>query len=174
MPAAGSRAPPSPTPLDLPPVLGRRSGQLHRGLGGEPYDILLRNAQVLDGSGSAAFPANVGILGDRIAALGELSGASATTEIDLTGLYLAPGFIDAHSHSGSGLVDAETSPAIALLAQGITTAFINPDGGGPIDMATQRQELLEYGLGVNAAQLVGHGSARREVLGMADRAPTAA
>ncbi len=141
---------------------------------GEPYDILLRNAQVLDGSGSAAFPANVGILGDRIAALGELSGASATTEIDLTGLYLAPGFIDAHSHSGSGLVDAETSPAIALLAQGITTAFINPDGGGPIDMATQRQELLEYGLGVNAAQLVGHGSARREVLGMADRAPTAA
>lgn len=141
---------------------------------GGPYDILLRNAQVLDGSGAPAFSGDVGIRADRIADVGDLSGANGTTEIDLTGLYVVPGFIDVHSHSGGGLVQAETSPSIALLSQGITTAFINPDGGGPVDMAVQRQELLEHGLGVNAAQLVPHGSVRREVLGMADRAPSEA
>jgi N-acyl-D-aspartate/D-glutamate deacylase len=129
---------------------------------------------VLDGSGADAAPGDVGIRGDRIAGFGDLSDASGAVELDLTGLYLAPGFIDAHSHGGPGLADPEASPAIALLAQGITTAFINPDGGGPVDVAEQREDLLEHGIGVNAAQLVPHGSVREEVLGMADRAPSAA
>jgi len=129
---------------------------------------------VLDGSGADAAPGDVGIRGDRIAGFGDLSDASGAVELDLTGLYLAPGFIDAHSHGGPGLADPEASPAIALLAQGITTAFINPDGGGPVNVAEQREDLLEHGIGVNAAQLVPHGSVREEVLGMADRAPSAA
>jgi N-acyl-D-aspartate/D-glutamate deacylase len=129
---------------------------------------------VLDGSRADAAPGDVGIRGDRIAGFGDLSDASGAIELDLTGLYLAPGFIDAHSHGGPGLADPEASPAVALLAQGITTAFINPDGGGPVDMAEQREALLEHGIGVNAAQLVPHGSVREEVLGMADRAPSAA
>lgn len=141
---------------------------------GEQYDILLRGAMVLDGSGADAAPGDVGIRGDRIAGFGDLSDASGAVELDLTGLYLAPGFIDAHSHGGPGLADPEASPAIALLAQGIRTAFINPNGGGPVNVAEQREDLLEHGIGVNAAQLVPHGSVREEVLGMADRAPSAA
>jgi N-acyl-D-aspartate/D-glutamate deacylase len=94
--------------------------------------------------------------------------------IDAEGLYVGPGFIDVHTHAGGGLATAELSDARALLAQGITTVVINPDGGGPVDMVVQRAELLEHGLGVNVAQLVPHGSVRRAVLGMDDRDPNEA
>ena len=60
-----------------------------------------------------------------------------------------------------------------LLAQGLTTVVINPDGGGPVDLAQQRRELIRDDLGVNTAQLVPHGSIRSVVLGAEDRAPTA-
>ena len=93
--------------------------------------------------------------------------------LDAEGRTVVPGFIDAHSHAGGGLTDDTLSAAEPLLAQGITTVVINPDGGGAVDLAEQRTELLEHGLGVNAAPLVPHGSIRREVMGMADRAPTA-
>ena len=141
---------------------------------GESYDVLLRDATVLDGTGAEAAVADVGIRGDRIEGYGDLSGATGAVELDLTGLHLAPGFIDPHSHAGGGLADPEASDALALLAQGITTAFINPDGGGPVDMADQREILLDHGIGANAAQLVPHGSIRGWVIGMADRAPDAA
>ncbi|HEX2168485.1 MAG TPA: amidohydrolase family protein, partial [Longimicrobiales bacterium] len=81
--------------------------------------------------------------------------------------------IDVHSHAGGGLTRETLSEARPLLAQGITTVFVNPDGGGPVDMVEQRSELLAHGLGVNVAQLVPHGSVRGAVLGRADRAPTA-
>src|SRR5690606_6005485 len=83
-----------------------------------------------------------------------------------------PGFIDVHSHAGPGLATRELSGARPLLAQGITTVFVNPDGGGPVDLVQQRRDLLEHGLGVNVALMVPHGSVRRAVLGMEDRAPT--
>jgi N-acyl-D-amino-acid deacylase len=126
---------------------------------------------VLDGTGTPWYRADVGIRGDRIAAVGRLEGARAPRTIDAAGLYLAPGFIDLHSHSASGLAEEDLSVAQPLLAQGITLVFINPDGGGAADLADQERDLLEHGLGVNVAQYIGHGSVRREVLGMEDRAP---
>jgi N-acyl-D-amino-acid deacylase len=138
-----------------------------------PYDVVIRGGAVLDGSGSEAVTADVGIRGDRIAQVGDLSGAEALREIDATGLYVAPGFIDLHSHASGGLVSEERSMAHALLAQGITTAVINPDGGGPVDLEAQRADLLEHGLGVNAIQLVPHASIRQEAMGGSfDRAPS--
>jgi len=137
----------------------------------QDYDVLIRNGRVLDGSGNPWIQADVAIRDDRIAAVGDLSGATAQTVIDAAGRYVAPGFIDAHSHAGGGLADDTLSAAEPLLAQGITTAVINPDGGGAVDLAEQRTELLEHGLGVNVAPLVPHGAIRDSVLGMADRAP---
>ncbi len=139
----------------------------------QTYDVLIRDGRVLDGSGNPWTQADVAIRGDRIAAVGVLSGATARTVIDAAGLYVAPGFIDAHSHAGGGLTDDTLSAAEPLLAQGITTVVVNPDGGGAVDLAEQRTELLEYGLGVNAAPLIPHGAIRDSVLGMADRTPTA-
>lgn len=144
-----------------------------RGSAQEPYDVLIRNGRVLDGSGNPWRRADVALQGNRIAAVGDLHGASAAREIDARGLYVVPGFVDTHSHSADGLESEGRSHARPLLAQGITTVVVNPDGGGPVDLAAQRRELEEYGLGVNAAQLVPHGSIREEVMGAADRPPTA-
>ena len=138
------------------------------------YDLVLRGGRVLDGTGNPWYRADVAIIGDRVAAVGDLSDARAHREIDATGLYVAPGFIDVHSHAGSGLDNPELGGARPLLAQGVTTVFINPDGGGAVDMAEQRRELLENHPAINVAQMVPHGSVRRAVIGMADRAPTPA
>lgn len=138
----------------------------------ESYDTILVGGRVVDGTGAPAREADVGIRDGMIAAVGDLDGAVAATVLDVTGLYVSPGFIDPHSHAGSGLESEESSHAEPLLAQGLTTVVINPDGGGPVDLFEQRAELEEDSLGVNVAQLIGHGSVRREVLGLEDRAPT--
>lgn len=144
------------------------------GCSGGRYDILIRGGRLLDGSGNPWRYADVAIAGDRIAAVGDLDGASAEVVIDAAGLYVAPGFIDAHSHAGPALATPELSHAQPLLAQGITTVLVNPDGGGPVDLRAQRDSLLRDGLGVNVALLVPHGSVRRRVVGMDDRAPSPA
>ncbi len=138
----------------------------------QPFDILIRNGRVLDGTGNPWYLADVGVRGDRIAAVGALGNATARSVIDATGLFVAPGFIDVHTHAGVGLGRPELAGAEPLLAQGITTAIVNPDGGGPVDLEQQRRVFEQHGIGVNTALLIGHGSVRREVLGMADRAPT--
>ncbi|UCG86546.1 MAG: D-aminoacylase [Gemmatimonadota bacterium] len=137
------------------------------------YDLIIRGARMLDGMGNPWRYADVAVSGGTIAAVGDLSTSTADRAIDAVGLYLAPGFIDVHTHDGPGLATPELSHARPLLAQGITTVFINPDGGGPTDLVVQQERLVEHGLGVNVAQLVSHGSVRRDVIGMADRAPTA-
>ncbi len=140
---------------------------------GDSYDIVIRGGTIIDGTGAEPFQGDVAIRGDRIVAVGSLGNASAEREIDATGLYVTPGFIDVHSHAGGALAGEELSSAHALLAQGITTVAINPDGGGSVDLATQRERLLEHGLGVNVMQFVPHGSVRSRVLGASDRDPTA-
>ncbi|HEX5581327.1 MAG TPA: amidohydrolase family protein [Gemmatimonadaceae bacterium] len=139
-----------------------------------PFDVIIRGGRVLDGSGNAWVRADVAIRGDSIVAVGRLNGATATTVLDARGLYVAPGFIDTHSHAGPALETAELAGARQLLAQGITTVFVNPDGGGSVDLAAQRRNLARNGLGVNVALMVPHGSVRQAVLGMADRAPSPA
>ncbi len=139
----------------------------------EPYDLVIRGGRVLDGTGNPWLYADLGIRGDRIARIGDLSGAPARRVLDARGLYVAPGFLDVHSHSADGLATAALSGAEPILRQGITTVFVNPDGGGPVDLVAQRA-AFQYGLGLNVAQMVGHGSVRQAVLGMSDRDPTPA
>ncbi|HEV3061345.1 MAG TPA: amidohydrolase family protein [Vicinamibacterales bacterium] len=136
------------------------------------YDILIRGGRVLDGSGNPWRAADIGIRAGRIVDVGRLTTA-ATRVIDATGLTVSPGFIDVHSHAGNGLAGA-LKDARQLLAQGITTAILNPDGGGPTDLRTQRAGFEQRGVGANVALYVPHGSIRRDVIGMADRDPTAA
>jgi N-acyl-D-amino-acid deacylase len=136
------------------------------------YDVLIRHARVLDGSGNPWIDADVAISGGRVIYVGRKHDAHAARVIDASGLTVAPGFIDVHSHAAEGLAGS-MADAVPLLAQGITTVVINPDGSGPIDLEAQRQALDAGGVGVNVARLVPHGSIRREVVGMADRAATA-
>jgi N-acyl-D-amino-acid deacylase len=106
--------------------------------------------------------------------MGKLPGGSGRKTIDAAGLFVAPGFIDGHGHAGPALAQSKTAGAEPLLRQGITTTFVNPDGGGPTDLAKQAAAITAQRPGVNVAQLIGHNSVRSEVLGNADRTPDAA
>jgi N-acyl-D-amino-acid deacylase len=139
----------------------------------QPYDLVIRGGQVIDGTGSPALTADVAVRGGRIVAVGALGASQAHIIVDAAGRYVTPGFIDVHSHAGEGLSGA-LNHGQPVLAQGITTVVLNPDGGGPVDTAAQRANYEKRGIGPNAAIFVPHGSIRREVLGMADRAPNAA
>jgi N-acyl-D-amino-acid deacylase len=114
----------------------------------------------------------VAVRGGRIVAVGRVEGAAARV-IDAAGKLVTPGFIDVHSHAGPGLAGA-LNHARPLLAQGITTTFVNHDGGGPTDLAAQRAGYERQGMGVNVGLFAPHGAIRQAVLGMEDRAPTGA
>ena len=101
------------------------------------FDLLLRGGWVVDGTGGPPFRADLAITGDRVAAVGRLAGAgigagreragaTAAAELDVTGRYLMPGFIDAHTHA-DGLADSAEAQ-LAALRQGITTVLIGQDG----------------------------------------------
>lgn len=139
----------------------------------ESYDVLIHGGRVLDGTGTPWRYADLGLRGDRIVAVGQLTGATAARTIDATGLYVTPGFIDAHSHAAPALVRVALAPAEAILTQGVTTVLVNPDGGGPIDLVAQRRALTAHPIGVNVAQMIGHNSVRIAVLGNDDRQPNA-
>jgi N-acyl-D-amino-acid deacylase len=138
----------------------------------ERYDVLIRNARVMDGTANPWLRGDIGITGDRITAVGRLTGATAAHVIDARDRIVAPGFIDVHSHAGDGLRTDALHQGQPLIAQGITTVIANPDGGGPVDLAAQRAALEAARTGPNVGLLIGHGSVRSAVIGSANRAPT--
>jgi N-acyl-D-amino-acid deacylase len=138
------------------------------------FDVLIRNGRVMDGSGNPWLRVDLGISGDRITAVGMLAGATAPTIIDAHDRVVAPGFIDVHSHAAEGIRNAALHQAQPLIAQGVTTLLVNPDGGGPIDLAAQRAAIEAAHPGPNIALLIGHGSVRRAAMADARREPTAA
>ena len=130
------------------------------------------NGRVLDGAGNPWVRQDVGIRGDRIAWIGLASRdkPSARDTVDIAGRYLAPGFIDMHSHADFD--NARGRAAVPVITQGITTVVLGIDGGGSNNV---RQELASYlspGIAVNAVRYVGHGAARSAVMGPVARAPT--
>ena len=137
----------------------------------EPYDILIRNAQILDGSGAEAFSGDIGIRADSIAAIGDLGGAEADVVIDAGGKMVSPGFIDIHTHLDPIM---ELSDCESHIRQGVTTALGGPDGSSPWPYAPYLDSLETLGTGMNVGYLVGHNTVRRNVMGLDNRAPTAA
>ena len=138
------------------------------------FDVLIRNARVMDGTGNPWLRADVGITGDRITAVGLLTGATGTRIIDARDRILAPGFIDVHSHAADGIRTDALHQGQPLIAQGITTFIGNPDGGGPVDLADQRAAIEAARTGPNVGLLIGHGAVRSAAMGSANRAPTPA
>jgi len=136
-------------------------------------DILIRNARVVDGTGSPWFLSDVAVTDGRISAMGRNLTVDAAATIDAGGRVLAPGFIDVHTHvesgtSREGLIDLPR--ADNFLLDGVTTIITGNCGGSEIDVAAYANSLA--GLGINVATLIGHNSVRREVVGLDDRAPT--
>jgi N-acyl-D-amino-acid deacylase len=139
---------------------------------GRQFDLLIRNARVLDGSGNPWFRADVGVKEGRIAAVGDLAAASAARTIDAAGRFLTPGFIDIHSHSDRRLGDEALKANVNMVAQGITLSVLNQDGRSPWPIRDQKARFEGAGIGNNVALMVGHGAVRTRV--MRDRASTPA
>lgn len=139
---------------------------------GEPYDVVLAGGEVHAGLGGAPQVADVGIRDGRVATVGDLSGARAETRVDVSGLAVVPGFVDLHSHAVRGVMRHPL--AENYLRQGVTTAMGGPDGGSPLPIGEWLAEFEAEGSAINMGLMVGHGTVRREVMGLEDRAPTEA
>jgi N-acyl-D-amino-acid deacylase len=133
------------------------------------YDLLIINARIVDGSGNPWFRADVAIKDGRIARIGRVSAAAATRTIDARGQILAPGFIDVHTHVESiySLPAAEN-----FVRMGVTTLVTGNCGSSTTDVAEFLGRIKDKPLAVNLATLIAHGSVRRRVIGLEDRAPT--
>jgi N-acyl-D-amino-acid deacylase len=127
------------------------------------YDVIIRNARIVDGTGKPVVSGDVGINGDTIASVGDLQGARGKKEIDAEGLTVAPGFIDAHSHHDRGL--EENPEGLAVVSQGVTTIVVGQDGGSDTPLQEYFKKLNSSPVAVNIASYSGHNTIRDQVLG---------
>jgi N-acyl-D-amino-acid deacylase len=138
----------------------------------QEIDVMLRNGTVIDGSGSPRVHTDVGISGDQIAFVGSGAGKKAKQVIDATGLVIAPGFIDPHTHTADDLADLKHRQNAPYLMQGVTTVATGNDGESPTHIGETLAKWSKQGIGTNAVLFIGQGTVRREVMGMSDAKPT--
>jgi N-acyl-D-amino-acid deacylase len=159
------------------------------------YDLLIRNGTLYDGSGGTPVKADIGIRGDRIVSIGDLSRASARRKVDATGMAVAPGFINVLSWAPDALI--ADGRGVSDSVQGVTLEIFGEGWSyGPLNAtmkkeATEQQadikyditwttfgEFMQYlekrGISPNIASFVGASTVRQYVIGNANRAPTAA
>jgi len=160
-----------------------------------PFDIVIRGGRVVDGTGSPWRLEDVGIRNGKIAKLGRVGRVESANSINASGKYVAPGFIDIHTHSDIGILVEPT--AECAVRQGVTTHVIGNCGDSPAPISEEYRELavrrFEYyaqaqdwkwstyreyldftaaqGVGINIAGLVGHGSVRLATMGFEERPP---
>lgn len=135
------------------------------------YDLILRNARIVDGLGSPEWAGDVAVKGQRIAALGEVKGTAAR-EIDVRGQVVAPGFIDVHTHCERIVMLPKIENYVRM---GVTTVITGNCGESRTDVRKFFAEITAARPAVNVATLVGHNTVRRQVMGGgAPRDPTPA
>ena len=136
----------------------------------QPFDLIFLGGRVVDGSGNPSTIADIGVRGDRIVRIGNLSDSMARREIDAEGLVVAPGFIDPHTHAVRGIYDVPTADNYML--QGVTTLTEGNDGSSPFPIGVHLDKIAETTISPNWAVFVGQGTIRREIVGADDREPT--
>jgi predicted amidohydrolase YtcJ len=154
----------------------------HGVLGAEPpetserpprTDLILKGGTLIDGTEAVARQGDLAIRGDRIVAVGSFPIDRAAHIVDVSGLIVAPGFIDLHTHSDEVILKPSLRLNLNYLTQGATTVVTGNCGSGPVDVAKYLGAIDAHGTGTNVIHLVPHGAVRNAVMGLADRAPTA-
>lgn len=142
----------------------------------DEYDLLIRQALIYDGSLNPPFTADIAIKGDTIARIGNNLALKAKKIIEAKGLVATPGFIDLHTHVDEGMYFPENRACLNYLFQGVTSVVVGQCGSSAWPLFEKASDIIEMwskeGIGPNAALLVGHGTVRRLVIGMENRAPT--
>jgi N-acyl-D-amino-acid deacylase len=136
------------------------------------YDLLIRGARIVDGTGSPWYRGDVAISGDTIARVAPAIEGPARRTIDGANLVVAPGFIDIHTHARRGIFEVPT--AENYVRQGVTTLMEGPDGSSPLPLKPFLDKLAALKTSVNIGSFVGQGTIRGEVIGEGDRAATPA
>jgi N-acyl-D-amino-acid deacylase len=138
---------------------------------GARYELLVAGGTVIDGSGRPGTVHDVAIKDGTIAAVGRIPKSQAAEIIDASGLVVAPGFIDVHTHADN-LV---SRPAAAnFVRMGVTTIVAGNCGGSALDVGAALAALRDQPAAVNFATLIGHNTVRSAVMGSENRAPRAA
>ena len=124
--------------------------------------VVIKNATIIDGSGRGCFSRRSSRIKDgKIDKIGSIKPSKDDEIVDATGLVLAPGFIDIHNHSESGIVREGT--AANQVSQGLTTIFVGPDGGSPFPIKDYLDKL-EGKIAVNVGAFIGHAEVRVQVM----------
>jgi dihydroorotase/N-acyl-D-amino-acid deacylase len=143
------------------------------------YDLVLRNARVIDGTGSPWYRADIAVTGDTIVKIAPAITAPAKRVIDLHDLVAAPGFIDVHTHAGRNIFNVPT--ADNYIRQGVTTIMEGADGAGPsmggsapVPLKPWLDKLEALPKSINIGSFVGQGAVRAAVIGLDNRPATPA
>lgn len=135
------------------------------------YDILIRNGKIIDGTGNSWYHGNVAVKDGKIVKAGRaVLDSTASVVIDATGLIVAPGFIDVHTHIEG---DEDKDPtAASFIYDGVTTVVTGNCGASHTDIEKYLSWLDSLHLSVNVATLIGHNDVRKAVMGRANRDAT--
>ena len=135
----------------------------------EPYDFIIKDGIVYDGSGNAGEKMDIAIRKDKIVKIAPIINKQCDVIIDANGLAVSPGFIDLHTHLEPLPFDPQ---AESHVRQGVTTALGGPDGSCPIPLGAYLDSLEAQTIGLNVGYLIGHNTIRNHVMGLVNRDPT--
>jgi dihydroorotase/N-acyl-D-amino-acid deacylase len=137
-----------------------------------PYDLVIRNGRIIDGTGSPWYRADVAVRGDTIARIAPSISEPAARVCDAYGQIVAPGVCDIHNHARETIFQLPS--ADNYIRQGVTTLIEGPDGGSPVPLGPFLEKLDATQKSINVGSFIGQGSVREAVLGRANRRPTPA